>query len=112
MDEQLPLIVQIITSVIAGHAAPSMLRQNVFGPIGRSLIGLLGGVGASALLIAFVDDKIAQLLSSIAGSAVSGAALGALFTVLVSALFGYLNAHKKKNPNYSAAKRLGITSRS
>lgn len=94
MDEQLPLIAQIIFSVIAGHSAPPMLRQTTFGPIGRSLLGAVGGVGGSIFLKLIVSDKIAEGMNTLAGSAVSGAALGALFCVMISALYAHLNSNK------------------
>lgn len=94
MDDQLPLIVQIIASVIAGHAAPEMFRQTAFGPMGRVLLGVIGGVFGSAVLKFCVDDKIAQSLSTLAGSAISGAALGATFTLLVSAACLHMKSNK------------------
>lgn len=95
MDDQLPLIVQIIASVIAGHAAPEMFRQTAFGPIGRVLLGAIGGVAGSALLkIWIIDDKIAEAMSTLAGSAVSGAAMGAIFTLLAGAICIHMKTNK------------------
>lgn len=94
MDDQLPLIVQIVASVIAGHAAPEMFRQSVFGPMGRAILGIMGGVLGSIFLKLLVNETIEETLNTIAGSAISGAALASIFTLFVGAVYARLRTKK------------------
>ena len=50
----LSLIIQLIAGVIGGNSAGAALKQYSLGPIGNSIVGLLGGIGGGQLLGAIV----------------------------------------------------------
>jgi hypothetical protein len=61
-------IIQLIAGAIGGNAAGAAAKQYSLGPIGNSLLGLLGGVGGGQLL-----GMLVPALSGAATAAANGA---------------------------------------
>lgn len=90
MESLLPIVIQIVTGVIAGNSVSSILKQAALGPIGRTLAGAIGGVGGSFILSALGGGDLTSAMGALAGGAVSGAAGGAIMSGGIGAILGML----------------------
>lgn len=88
------LIIQLISGAAGGNLAGAMLRRSSLGPVGNSIVGILGG-GLGGLLLAWFGMggawtpaasaggfSTGEIIASIAGGGVGGgvllAAVGAI----------------------------------
>jgi hypothetical protein len=78
------LIVQLISGAAGGNIAGALLKQFDLGPVGNSLVGILGGglggqilgmLGAGVAAPAASGLDISSIVSSVAGGGVGGGAL-------------------------------------
>ena len=79
----LQVIINLISGLAGGNAAGSLLKKLSLGPIGNSIVGLiggwLGGTGLSSITNAASGSMDAgSIISSIAGGAGGGAILTAI----------------------------------
>lgn len=79
------LIIQVISGAVGGNIAGALLKKFDLGPIGNSIVGLLGGgLGGQILRMLGVGVAgpggldIASIVSSIAGGGVGGGVLMAI----------------------------------
>ena len=86
----LPLIIQIVTGIIGGHAVSGALKQTALGTVGRSIAGALGGVGGTAILASLGAGDMTGAMGALAGSAISGVAGGGIVSGGVGAIIGLL----------------------
>lgn len=86
----LPLIIQIVTGVIGGHAVSGALKQTALGTVGRSIAGALGGVGGTAILASLGAGDMTGAMGALAGSAISGVAGGGIVSGGIGAIIGLL----------------------
>ncbi|HPA18924.1 MAG TPA: hypothetical protein PLU30_14340 [Verrucomicrobiae bacterium] len=83
------LIIQLASGAAGGNIAGALLKQFNLGPVGNSIVGILGGgLGGQLLGMLGVGGTaaggldIASILSSIAGGGVGGGALMAIIGVI------------------------------
>jgi hypothetical protein len=86
----LPLIIQIVTGIIGGHAVSGALKQTALGSVGRSIAGALGGVGGTAILASLGAGDMTGAMGALAGSAISGVAGGGIVSGGIGAIIGLL----------------------
>ncbi len=86
----LPLIIQIVTGIIGGHAVSGALKQTALGTVGRSIAGALGGVGGTAILASLGAGDMTGAMGALAGSAISGVAGGGIVSGGIGAIIGLL----------------------
>jgi hypothetical protein len=88
------LIIQLVSGAAGGNIAGSLLKKLDLGPVGNSIVGILGGglggqilgmLTAGAAPAAGAMD-IASILSSVAGGGVGGALLMAIIGAIKSAM--------------------------
>jgi hypothetical protein len=87
------LIVQLLSGAVGGNVAGSLLKKFSLGPVGNSILGILGGgVGGQLLSLLGLGGAaaggagggldIGSILSSVAGGGVGGGALMAIVGVI------------------------------
>jgi len=81
MEALLPIIIQLVGGAIGGNVVGAALKQAALSPVGRSIIGAVGGVGGGLLLSVLGGDMGA--LSGMAGDAVGGVAGGGVLAGIV-----------------------------
>ena len=86
----LPLIIQLVTGIIGGHAVSGALKQTALGTIGRSIAGALGGVGGTAILSSLGAGDMTGAMGALAGSAISGVVGGGIVSGGIGAIIGLL----------------------
>ena len=86
----LPLIIQLVTGIIGGHAVSGALKQTALGTIGRSIAGALGGVGGTAILASLGAGDMTGAMGALAGSAISGVVGGGIVSGGMGAIIGLL----------------------
>ncbi|MGH8768920.1 MAG: hypothetical protein ACREVT_12180, partial [Burkholderiales bacterium] len=81
------LIIQLISGAVGGNIAGALLKQFSLGPVGNSIVGILGGGiggqllgmlgagGASEAVAAASGLDIGSIVSGVAGGGVGGAVL-------------------------------------
>jgi hypothetical protein len=86
------LVIQLISGAVGGNIAGAILSKFSLGPIGNSIVGILGGGlggqllgmlmgGATAAATAPTTD-VGSILASVAGGGVGGAVLMAIVGML------------------------------
>lgn len=92
------LIIQLISGAVGGNVAGGLLKQFSLGPVGNSIVGILGGGLGGQLLgmlglgstiasgAATSGLDIASIVSSIAGGGVGGGVLMAIVGVIRQAM--------------------------
>lgn len=88
--ELMPLIIQIVTGIVGGHAVSGALKQTALGTIGRSIAGSIGGVGGTAILASLGAGDLTSAMGALAGSAISGVAGGGIVSGGIGAILGML----------------------
>jgi uncharacterized membrane protein YeaQ/YmgE (transglycosylase-associated protein family) len=82
------IIISLISGLAGGNAAGALLKKLSLGPIGNSIVGLLGG-GLGGQLLNLVTGGTADtgsIIGNIASSAVGGGALMAIVSFVKSKL--------------------------
>jgi hypothetical protein len=92
------LIIQLISGAVGGNAAGSLLKQFSLGPVGNSLLGLVGGGlggqlihmlgagGAASVAGASSGMDIGSIVGNLAGGGVGGAILTIVVGLIKSKL--------------------------
>jgi uncharacterized membrane protein YeaQ/YmgE (transglycosylase-associated protein family) len=88
------LLIQLISGAAGGNIAGAVLKQMSLGPVGNSIVGILGGVlggqllgmlgagGTGAAAAAASGLDIGSIVSSLAGGGVGGGVLMAIVGIL------------------------------
>lgn len=80
----LAIIVQLVSGAAGGNIAGSVLKKFTLGPIGNSIVGILGGglggqllslIGVGGANVATGNFDIAAIISSVVGGGVGGGVL-------------------------------------
>ena len=84
----LPLILSLISGGVGGNIAGALLKQFSLGPVGNSIVGILGGAAGGAIM-----NHVGALASTgtaddVGGSAVGGAVLMAIVGAIKNAMAG------------------------
>ena len=87
------LIIQLVSGAAGGNIAGGLLKKLSLGPVGNSIVGILGG-GLGGQLLGMLGLggpaggglDIASILSSIAGGGVGGGALMAIIGAIRGAI--------------------------
>lgn len=87
------LIIQLVSGAVGGNVAGALLKKFSLGPIGNSIVGILGG-GLGGQLLTWLGvgaggggaTDISSLLTSIAGGGVGGGILMVIIGVIRKAL--------------------------
>jgi uncharacterized membrane protein YeaQ/YmgE (transglycosylase-associated protein family) len=82
------IIISLISGLVGGNAAGALMKKLSLGPIGNSIVGLLGG-GLGGHLLSLVTGSNADagsIIGNIASSAVGGSALMAIVGFVKSKL--------------------------
>lgn len=90
VEALLPIIIQAVTGAIGGNAIGGALKQAALGTVGRTIAGVLGGVGGTAILAALGAGDLTSAMGALAGSAVSGVAGGGIVAGGIGAILGML----------------------
>jgi len=78
------LLIQLISGLVGGNAGGAMLKNLSLGPLGNSIVGLIGGVNGGQLLHLLMSSgaagasgglDIGSLIGNVAGGGIGGAAL-------------------------------------
>lgn len=93
MENLIPLIIQLISGAVGGNAAGAAMKNLSLGPVGNSIVGILGG-GIGGQLLAMLGAAaaggggmdIGSIISSVAGGGVGGAVLLAIVGAIKKAL--------------------------
>lgn len=91
------LIIQLISGAAGGNIAGALLKKFSLGPVGNSIVGILGGglggqligmlgVGGAGAGAAASGLDIGSIVSSIAGGGVGGGALMAIVGLIRQAM--------------------------
>lgn len=82
MDNLLPLILQLVGGAAGGNLIAKLLKKLDLGPIGNTIVGLIGGFGGGQLAGLFGastgSTSILPMLISLLGGGVGGGALTAI----------------------------------
>ena len=81
------LIINIISGGVGGNIAGAVLKKFSLGPIGNTIVGLIGG-GLGGQLLSTVAGQPGGMVGDIAGSAVGGGALMAIIGLIKNAASG------------------------
>ncbi len=85
----LPLIIQLVSGAVGGNVAGALLKNLDLGPVGNSIVGVLGG-GLGGQLLALLGAGAAPGgsldLTSIIGSVASGGVGGGALMAIIGAL--------------------------
>jgi uncharacterized membrane protein YeaQ/YmgE (transglycosylase-associated protein family) len=82
------LIIQLISGAVGGNVAGALLKKWSLGPLGNSIVGILGG-GLGGQLLGMLGIGGAAgggILSSIAGGGVGGAVLMIIIGLIKQAM--------------------------
>jgi uncharacterized membrane protein YeaQ/YmgE (transglycosylase-associated protein family) len=82
------IIISLISGLVGGNAAGALLKKLSLGPIGNTIVGLLGG-GLGGQLLSLVTGSNADagsIIGNIASSAVGGSVLMAIVGFVKSKL--------------------------
>jgi uncharacterized membrane protein YeaQ/YmgE (transglycosylase-associated protein family) len=87
MESLLPVIIQLISGAVGGNIAGALLKKLSLGPVGNSLVGILGGGVGGQLLSALGASVggaggIGNILGDIGSGGVGGAVLLAVVGLL------------------------------
>ena len=86
MDNLLPLILQLAGGAAGGNLIAKLLKKMDLGPIGNTIVGLIGGFGggqlAGLLGASTGGSQIVPMLLSLLGGGVGGGALTAIVGLL------------------------------
>jgi hypothetical protein len=90
------LIIQLLCGALGGNAAGSLLKKASLGPLGNSIVGILGGglggqilgmlMGGAAAPAGGLD--VASIISSVLSGGVGGGVLMAIIGLIRSAMSG------------------------
>lgn len=85
------LIIQLISGAVGGNIAGALLKKFSLGPVGNSIVGILGGgLGGQLLGMLGVGGAsgidIGSIISSIAGGGVGGAVLMVIIGLIRQAM--------------------------
>jgi uncharacterized membrane protein YeaQ/YmgE (transglycosylase-associated protein family) len=87
--EFLPLLIQLVSGAVGGNIAGSLLKNLDLGPVGNSIVGILGG-GLGGQLLNMLGAGVAGGggldVASIVGSIASGGVGGGALMAIVGAL--------------------------
>jgi uncharacterized membrane protein YeaQ/YmgE (transglycosylase-associated protein family) len=85
----LPLLIQLVSGAVGGNIAGAVLNNLDLGPVGNSIVGILGG-GLGGQLLALLGAGAAPSgsldLTSLVGSVASGGVGGGALMAIVGAL--------------------------
>lgn len=92
------LIIQLVSGALGGNAAGTLLKKLTLGPVGNSIVGILGG-GLGGQLLGILGlggggvSGGAMDLGSIATSVVSGGVGGGVLLAIVGLIRGMFAKH-------------------
>jgi len=81
------LIINIISGGVGGNIAGAILKKYSLGPIGNTILGLIGG-GLGGQLLNTLGGQAGGMVGDIAGSAVGGAVLVSIVGLIKNAAAG------------------------
>lgn len=81
------LIINIISGGVGGNIAGAILKKYSLGPIGNTILGLIGG-GLGGQLLSTFGGQTGGMVGEIAGSAVGGGVLMAIVGLIKNAASG------------------------
>lgn len=84
----LPMLLSLISGGVGGNIAGALLKQFSLGPIGNSVVGILGGAAGGALMTHVAALAGSGTGGNIGGSAVGGAILMAIIGAIKNAMAG------------------------
>ncbi|WP_374075471.1 hypothetical protein [Bdellovibrio bacteriovorus] len=101
--EIVAILIPIISGIIGGNVAGSALKKFSLGPVGNSIVGLLGGAGGGALLGMFGGGADPTPLTTSAGSVdigalVAGIAGGGVGGGVLMSIVGLIKDKMAKRP--------------
>ena len=89
MEENLPLIIQLLSGAVGGIIAGRLFKNLDLGTVGNSIAGILGGgIGGWALGLIGLGDGgtgLSGILGSVAGGGIGGAVIMAIIGALKKA---------------------------
>jgi hypothetical protein len=87
MESLLPVIIQLISGAVGGNIAGALLKKLSLGPVGNSLVGILGG-GLGGQILSGMGASVggAGGIGSILGDIGSGGVGGAVLLAVVGLL--------------------------
>src|SRR6202453_5447390 len=88
MNTLLPIILSLISGGVGGNIAGALLKQFSLGPIGNSIVGVLGGAAGGALMSHLPALASTGTAGNVGGSAVGGAILMAIIGAVKNAMAG------------------------
>jgi uncharacterized membrane protein YeaQ/YmgE (transglycosylase-associated protein family) len=78
----LPMILSLISGGVGGNIAGALLKQFSLGPVGNSIVGVLGGAAGGAIM-----SHVGALAGTgMAGNLGGSAVVGAIVTAIVGAI--------------------------
>lgn len=85
MESLLPLIIQLVSGAVGGNAAGAAMKKLSLGPVGNTVVGLIGGYLGPTL----ASGQLEGMVGNIAGGGIGG--------LLLTAVVGFIkNAVSKK----------------
>ena len=82
MENLLPLIIQLVGGAAGGNGIAKLLKKLDLGPLGNTIVGLIGGFGggqlAGLLGASSGSGDIVSMLLSLLGGGIGGGALTAI----------------------------------
>lgn len=81
------LIINIISGGVGGNIAGAILKKYSLGPVGNTILGLIGG-GVGGQLLSTLAGQPGGMAGDIAGSAVGGGVLMAVVGLIKNAVSG------------------------
>jgi hypothetical protein len=87
MESLIPVIIQLISGAVGGNIVGALLKKLSLGPVGNSLVGIIGGGIGGQILSAAGDSAggaggIGGILGDIGSGGVGGAVLLAVIGLL------------------------------
>ncbi|MGB7932413.1 MAG: hypothetical protein WCH04_09340 [Gammaproteobacteria bacterium] len=84
MESLIPVIIQLISGAVGGNIAGALLKKLTLGPVGNSLVGILGGgIGGQILSALGASAGGAGGIGGILGDIGSGGVGGAILLAVV-----------------------------
>jgi uncharacterized membrane protein YeaQ/YmgE (transglycosylase-associated protein family) len=79
------LIINVISGGVGGNIAGAILKKYSLGPLGNTIVGLIGG-GLGGQLLSAIGGQPGGMVGDIAGSAAGGGALMAIIGLIKNAM--------------------------
>ncbi len=84
----LPLILSLISGGVGGNIAGALLKQFSLGPVGNSIVGIIGGAAGGAIMSHVGALASTGTAGDVGGSAVVGAVLTAIIGAIKNSMAG------------------------